>query len=163
MGEKAAATAHSASCLFPRNAQTLRSRRSMWRFIWQHAESQANPSKGNRQIMNFDFFFNLDFHISHHWTATISCSAPTWGVLAPSLCILQEISAGSIMPPSFSSTLPHYNLVNYQTYASASSSPATGFGSNTYFTLQLKQVGVGICLLLRLIFPLEQIQRSLDF
>ena len=34
----------------PRNAQTLRSRRSMWRFIWQHAESEANPSKGNSTL-----------------------------------------------------------------------------------------------------------------
>ena len=66
--------------------------------------------------MNFDFFFNLNSKPHITWTATISCSAPTWGVLAPSLCILQEISAGSIVPPSFNSTLPHYNLVQQQTY-----------------------------------------------
>ena len=90
--------------LFPRNAQTLRSRRSMWRFIWQHAESQASPSKGNSTFNRswILIFSSISISISHTTGPLLFPVLPPHGVcwLPPSAFCRKSQQGPSWLHPS---------------------------------------------------------------
>ena len=79
MGEKAAATAHSASCLFQEMHKLWGPDDQCGDLFGSMKKLKPTHQKVTvlRQIMNFDFFFNLNSKPQITWTANISCSAPT--------------------------------------------------------------------------------------